>query len=332
MHASEKKLSFVESVTLPEVPSPDAAYRLLPNNPDETYYQERINRNLGWITPEEQALLRTKTIGVAGCGGMGGLLASIFIRAGVGEVRIADCETFDVSNINRQFGAQRETVGESKAFVTARLVRAVSDDTSLVVYPQGIDTSTIDSFLDGCDVVCDEIEFWAVGSRILLHQEARRHNCTVFNCNTVGFSTNLFLFEPDGYTMEECLDFSLAEAEELQKRIQNGTATTEEKIRVRDAVLHGLVPFLPEYCPDDPSYRTAEQCRYRLLEEQKAPIIATNPPLASGLLADHILLHLVRSSSLIRTIPPLPRMPQYFHFDAALMLAETRDHRGDAHV
>lgn len=329
MRASDS-VSIVDCVELPESPDPQTAYRLLPKDPSDAYYHERTDRNIGWITRKEQEILRNSVIGIAGCGGMGGLLASVFTRAGVGEVRIADCETFDVSNINRQFAATRNTVGASKAFTTARLTRAVTDDNTLVVYPEGITEETTDDFLAGCDAVCDEIEFWAVGARILLHERSREAGITVFNCNTVGFGTNIFVFEPDGYTMETCLGLTYAEAKKLQDRIAHGSATQEERIQVRDAVIHGLVPYLPEYGAELSRFSTRELFKRRLLEEQKAPIIATNPPLASGLLADSVLLHLLRSSGVKRVTTPLPRMPEYFHIDAALRLCEVRNHQGDS--
>lgn len=321
----------IPCTTLPEVLDSAYGYRLLPVDPSESYYLGRTDRNIGWITKEEQSILRHAVVGIAGCGGMGGLLASILVRAGVGEVRIADSDAFDVSNINRQFSAKRTTVGTSKARATAQDIRDISNDTTLVVYPQGINEDTVESFLDDCCVVCDEIEFWAVGARVLLHQRARNRDITVFNGNTVGFSTNLFVFEPDGYTMEDCLGLSYDEARILEERIAQGTASSEERQRVQHAVIHGLVPFLPEYSADVNTYSTREAFGDRLAREGRASIIATNPPMATGLIADWILLHLLRDSGVARGIQPLPRMPRYTHFDAAFRLCETRNHQGDSY-
>jgi len=293
-------------------------YRLPPVNPDENYYWERVDRNIGWITRQEQETLRKTVIGVAGCGGMGGQLAEKFIRLGVGEVRIADCELFDASNINRQFAATRSTIGKSKALETARMLRGISDDTSLVVCPEGISESTVRPFLSGCDAVCDEIEFWAVGARILLHQESRRQKIPVFNCNTVGFGTRLFLFTPTSATMEETLGLTYPKAKELQEKIQNRLASKEEISKVMEAVLAGLVPELPAYRRDG---QDRESLRRRLFEENRASIIATNPPMATGFLADRVLLHLLRNSEVKRDVVSTPEMPGYLYFDAARMSA-----------
>ena len=308
-----------ECLDVPRRPSNDQVLRLTPKNADKAYYQERTDRNIGWITRDEQERLSRAVIGIAGCGGMGAQLAEKFLRLGVGEIRIADNETFDVSNINRQFAASRKTVGVSKAFATARMLRDVSDDTTIVVYPRGICESSVEAFTDGCDVICDEIEFWAVGPRILLHQVARTKAVPVFNCNTVGFGTRLFLFTPTSSTMEELLQMTIEEGMTLSRALHEKRATKSQVARVMESMLLGLVPELPDYYQGGGN---AEIVRQRLFTEGRASIIATNPPLATGFLADRVLLYLLKDSLTRRNIVETPEMPAYLYFDAALMQAK----------
>jgi len=315
------ELHIIDTPDLPEHPNCNIVYRLIPKDSDEAYYKERTDRNIGWITADEQKMLRHSVIGIAGCGGMGGLLASLFVRLGVGEVRIADCELFDISNINRQYAATRGTVDRSKAFETARMIRATSDDGVLVVYPQGISKETTQSFLSGCDIVCDEIEFWAIGARILLHQHAKDLGVPLINCSTVGFGTRLFLFDHLGMDMETMLGFSLERAQELQRRIQTRTATKAEILWVMDAVLRALIPEPPEYGLSGGSYRNIDEGMKRLREECRAPIISTNPPMASGFAADHTLFTLLQKNDAIRNIVRPPKTPGYLYFDAGFMQA-----------
>lgn len=303
---------------LPEAASVDTAYRLLPKQSDAAYYHERTDRNIGWITPEEQISLSKSVVGIAGCGGMGGLIASTFVRLGIGQVRIADCEVFDVSNINRQFGAMRTTVGLSKAFETARLIRTISNDNTLVVYPQGITEETVDSFLAGCDVVCDEIEVFALDARILLHQRARARGISLFNCNTVGLSTNLFLYTPESMTMEEATGISYDEAKEMCAQARNGDRAQARHIG--EAMVRAVLPKVPVYSRHPGADREAFFGR---LYAGKAPILATNPSLASGFLADRVLLYLLRNSGVRRTVVQTPEMPGYLRLDAWHMQMET---------
>jgi len=287
-------------------------------NSDTDFYSERTDRNYGWITSQEQLLLKNSTIGIAGCGGMGGLLASIFTRLGVGEVRIADSETFDISNINRQFGAGRNTVGKSKAVETARLVREIAEDTKLVVFTEGVNEDSVDEFITGCDIICDEIEVLAVTARLLLHERARKIGVSLFNCNTVGFSTNLFLYEPDGFTFEEAVGLTRSQAEVLEKRVAAGDQAAIDEIV--DRMISTVVPILPDYSPGNAEINSEAFFR-RLKIERKAPIIATNPSMAGGFLADRVLLYLLEKSGVTRNTCNVPKMPGYLHFDAATMVA-----------
>lgn len=307
---------------LPPSPNTSKVYRLSPKNPDPSFYLKRTDRNLGWLSKQEQSRLCRTTIGVAGCGGMGAQLAEKFLRLGVGEIRIADTEVFDASNINRQFGAQRNTIGQNKALVTAKLLRNICDDTELVVYPQGITPATVSNFVSGCDVICDEIEFWAVGSRMLLHRKARQEEIPVFNCNTVGFGTRLFLFTPQSTTMEEVLGLDYEIAIDFEQRFLKKHISLAEVRRMMGKILQGLVPELPHYSSKEKGPRSKKMIDSRLQEEGKAPIIATNPPMATGFMADRVLLYLLRKWGAELSVPATPEMPAYLYFDAAFMEAK----------
>jgi molybdopterin/thiamine biosynthesis adenylyltransferase len=301
-------------VEFPEEIDSDTVYRLLPRQSTTAFYRERTDRNIGWITEAEQEILYSSVVGIAGTGGMGGLLASILVRLGVGEVRISDSDVFDVSNINRQFAATRTSIGKSKVIETARMVRAISDDSTIVVYPQGITEQTVDHFVRGCDIICDEIEVLAVDARILLHQQARAADVSLFNCNTVGFSTNLFLYTPDSMTIEKATGLNYEDAKRL--RIEADASNRDAIETIVQAMMHAVVPKLPEYRSS--SSITDQDAFYeRFVGEQKVPIIATNPPMAAGFLANRVLLYLLRNSGVPRTIFETPKMPGYLHFDAA---------------
>ncbi len=305
-------------LVLPDVVPEGIALCLLPRD-DRGFYLERTDRNIGWITPEEQDLLENSTIGIAGCGGMGGLTAATLLRLGVKEIRIADNENFDVSNLNRQFGATMATIGKSKAVETARMLRAIADDTTIVVYPEGINEKTADSFVDGCDIICDEIEFWAVGSRILLHKIMREKGSIILNSPTVGHRVYLTKFTPDSVTMEEALSMTYEEAVILQRKIALKEASVEEVKRVMNQMLNFAAPEIPEYSSDISVYSTVQRLSERFFHEGKASIIATNPPMASGFLSNQVLFHLLAKSSIRRNFELCPKMPAYLMFDAAHM-------------
>ena len=53
-------------------------------------YRSIFSRNIGFFTESEQEKLRRSTIGIAGMGGVGGLLAERLTRLGIGQLKILD--------------------------------------------------------------------------------------------------------------------------------------------------------------------------------------------------------------------------------------------------
>jgi molybdopterin/thiamine biosynthesis adenylyltransferase len=311
----------LETITLKKLPAslrPDRVYYLPAVRKRGDFYQRRTDRNIGWITPAEQNLLRSTKIAIAGCGGMGGGLPLIFARLGVGEVRIADPDRFEPSNLNRQPAATAATLGKSKVLATARAIREAIPDVGIWAYPQGVTDETAERFFAGANVACCEIEFWRVFDRLVAIETARRLGVPIFDCCSIGFGSRAHLFTPESCSAEEMLGMSLNEARALQQKIDDKTVTAEDRERIVDAMLGSFVCNSPEYCPD-PSMSTIAMVRRRLIEEGTAPIIATNPPMATGFLADLVLLHVLDAFGMAkRTWQPMPLAPTGLTLDIAL--------------
>lgn len=96
-------------------------------------YDEFITRNLGFVTAGEQAKLRAARVFIPGVGGMGGAAFMLLVRAGVGHFTIADIDTFEVSNLNRQVFASLDTVGQLKADAAAEAARRINPEIGLDV-------------------------------------------------------------------------------------------------------------------------------------------------------------------------------------------------------
>lgn len=96
-------------------------------------YAEMTTRNLGFVTPEEQAKLRAAHVFIPGVGGMGGACFLTLLRAGVGNFTIADIDTFEISNLNRQVFAFTDTAGRAKAEVAAEAAARINPEAKLNV-------------------------------------------------------------------------------------------------------------------------------------------------------------------------------------------------------
>lgn len=120
-------------------------------------YEDFIQRNIGFISEDGQATLRRSKIFIAGVGGMGGAALLSLVRAGVGEVWIADFDTFEVSNFNRQVFANLDYVGKEKVLSTVEQIRKINPEIIIRTFDEKwvlqIDEilRTVDVAINGCD-------------------------------------------------------------------------------------------------------------------------------------------------------------------------------------
>jgi molybdopterin/thiamine biosynthesis adenylyltransferase len=169
-------------------------------------YEEAFARNLGLISPLEQDRLRKSRVAIPGLGGVGGVHLVTLARLGIGAFNIADPDTFDTVNFNRQYGATTHTLGRSKAEVMAEAAASINPEIDLRVFPEKVTRGNIGEFLDGVDVVVDGIDFFAIEARRLLYQEARRRGLWVVTAGPLGFSTAWMSFAPTGMSFDDYFD------------------------------------------------------------------------------------------------------------------------------
>ncbi len=142
------------------------------------FYSEMTTRNIGFISDAEQQRLKDGAVFVAGVGGMGGAAVQMLVRAGVGKIAIADLDTFETSNLNRQLFAFTDTVDRPKAEVTAEGLKRINPELDLTVL--GAEwTDKLDELCAEYSVIingCDDIPATAQ-----LYRKAKQHGATVID-------------------------------------------------------------------------------------------------------------------------------------------------------
>jgi molybdopterin/thiamine biosynthesis adenylyltransferase len=170
-------------------------------------YQEAFARNLGLVSPEEQQQLRDSRVAIVGMGGVGGVHLTTLARLGVGKFSIADPDTFEVANFNRQVGATTQSLGRSKVEVMAEEVRAINPEVELRLF-QAVTPENVADFLDGAGVLIDSIDFFEIAARRQIFAEARRRGIWAVTAAPLGFSTAWLAFSPTGMSFDEYFDLN----------------------------------------------------------------------------------------------------------------------------
>ena len=113
-----------------------------------------LEQRIGRTARERLARAR---IGIAGAGGLGSNIAMMLARSGVGHLVIADFDTVDESNLNRQHYA-REHVGASKVDALSQQVHAVDPRVAMQAFRLRVTSQNARELFGGCDIVCEAFD------------------------------------------------------------------------------------------------------------------------------------------------------------------------------
>lgn len=117
----------------------------------------RYSRNIAVeeIGAAGQQRLLASTVVVLGCGALGNVAASYLAGAGVGHLRIADFDTIDISNLQRQIAYGESDAGKSKVMTLLRRLSDLNSEIEIDAIEEFVTPSTIDRLIEGADFVVD---------------------------------------------------------------------------------------------------------------------------------------------------------------------------------
>ncbi|MBV6324650.1 ThiF family adenylyltransferase [Duganella violaceipulchra] len=248
-------------------------------------YQQAYARNIGWVTQAEQSVLRGKRIAIAGLGGVGGVHLLTLARLGVGAFHIADFDTFDIANFNRQVGATMSTLGLAKVEVLAGMARDINPGLQIVRFPDGVNSGNLAQFFEGVDLYVDGLDFFAFDARQATFAACARLGIPAITAAPLGMGTAVLNFLPGQMTFEQYFGWGALPDEEKALRFLVGLAP---------AGLHA------RYLVDPSSIN---------LQEQRGPSTIMGCELCAGAAATEALKILLNRG-------PVEAAPRGYHFDA----------------
>ena len=169
---------------------------------------ERYRRNYGFISQTTQINLAQADIAIAGVGGVGGKVATDLVRLGITKLRLADPDTFSVTNLNRQEGSYTRTIGALKVDVIAAACRDINPEVQITVYPEGVTADNLDAFMNDATLLVEATDFMSPHLGVMLARAARHGGIPVVMGVELGFGATLAWFKPTGFTYEQHLGLS----------------------------------------------------------------------------------------------------------------------------
>ena len=180
-------------------------------------YDQAFDRNLGWLSTEEQAILKRSSVAIAGVGGVGGYQAEVLARLGVGHFKLADPDTFELTNFNRQSGAVIETIGQAKVDVIQKRLQGINPEARIEIFPEGFTSSNCDRFLDGVHLAIDGIDFFEVERKFFLFEKGYEKKVPVLTSCPLGFGASIIIFSPAGMKYSNYFDLKPGMSEHDQR-------------------------------------------------------------------------------------------------------------------
>lgn len=195
---------------------------------------------------EEQLQLHKSTVTILGVGGGGGCVAEILARMGVGNINLVDGDMYEESNINRQIGATRNTIGYSKALVMRNRLKEINPRCNVRAYIQFVNEDNFSEFVAGSDVVCDTVD--GVKNKLTVGRLCKKHGYVEVTGGLGGYGywasilknksiDDIFKDPCEGYSHNPCCSSVFAQAA-LQAHLITLTLLNKGK-EVEDKIVEG---------------------------------------------------------------------------------------------
>jgi molybdopterin/thiamine biosynthesis adenylyltransferase len=141
-------------------------------DPDVSVDADRYDRSIRALTDDGQAHVADTTVGIAGLGGLGSMVALQLARLGVQEFVFADPDVVERSNLPRIYGATESDVGRDKVDVVGEQVVRANPDAEVRAYDDRVQDVPA-AVLSGCDVVIGAVD--RLSARLYCNEFAARH-------------------------------------------------------------------------------------------------------------------------------------------------------------
>lgn len=92
---------------------------------------------------------------IVGLGGLGSPVALYLAAAGVGELHLADFDTVDLTNLQRQIIHDSHSIGKSKVDSAIERLTAINPEVKLITHRSALDADTLAAAVAAVDLVLD---------------------------------------------------------------------------------------------------------------------------------------------------------------------------------
>jgi len=162
---------------------------------DLEVWPQRYLRNAGSLgTAGQKKLLQSKAL-LIGVGGLGGTIAQLLARMGLGALVMADGDSFSEDNLNRQAFSLESTVGSSKVRVAQSEIARINAATEVEVFEGFAAEKEFSALIEGVQVAVDALD--NMPSRFRLEKACREARIPLVHGAVAGFTGQVATIYPE---------------------------------------------------------------------------------------------------------------------------------------
>ena len=161
--------------------------------------------------------LKSKTILVFGCGGVGSYVIEGLVRTGISNFIIVDNDIVSKSNINRQIIATANTVGKSKVEVTKERILSINPSSNVKTFETFILEDSLETIcFENVDYVVDCID--TISGKIAIIKKAKELNIPIISSMGTGNKLDPLQFKITDISKTSVCPLAKVMRYELKKR------------------------------------------------------------------------------------------------------------------
>jgi len=141
----------------------------------------------------QQALLDASVL-IVGMGGLGSPAAMYLAAAGVGHLLLADDDTVDLSNLQRQIVHGQDSLGQPKVHSAAATLRRLNPHVRITPLQQRLTDAELDGLLPGVSLVLDACDNFS--TRFALNAASVRHRVPLVSGAAIRMEGQVTVFDP----------------------------------------------------------------------------------------------------------------------------------------
>lgn len=248
----------------------------LSNEEIEYYSRQLVLSKIGY---DGQLKLKNAKICIVGLGGLGSPAAFQLAAMGVGYLRLVDYDIVEISNLQRQYLYDINSIGYPKVEIAAKKLHELNPNIEIEPLPLSLNVNTAEEIVKGMDVIIDGLD--NISSRYALNRACIKNGIPYIFATAIMMYGYVSTIIPNKTPCLECFQGNIEDDAlptcaivGVHPSILNIIASIEVSEAIR--IILGEKPYLINkllYCDIENTKFT----EIGILKSEKCPICSSNP-------------------------------------------------------